>query len=204
MRGPRGRRAAGAMDEAILRRTGGENASGPNTMHGFAILLSVLSCCYATAPPYPATVSAGVPTLVAATQTQILWYPLLSHTFTSPGGHPAILMRAQSCGDVNTDTTDTAFVSYNNGSSWALLGPQAVQERLCYEYPPGEPSSAMCLPSTNAGLATQTTAAPGMAVFKGTQWELRGGNLASVGTAIAVSFNFSAAPSVPPGTFMTM
>ena len=86
-------------------------------MHGFAILLGVLSCCYATAPPYPATVSAGVPTLVAATQTQILWYPLLSYTFTSPGGHPAILMRAQSCGDVNTDTTDTAFVSYDDGST---------------------------------------------------------------------------------------
>ena len=174
--------------------------------HGWSFLLGGLQLnCFCAAPLPPlATVSAGVPTLVAATQTQILWYPLLSHTFISPAGNPAILTRAQSCGDVNTDTTDTAFVSYDNGSSWALLGPQPAQERLCYEYPPGEPSSAICLPSTNAGLAMQSTAAPGVAVFNGTQWALRSGNLGTVDASVAVTFNFSLAPPLPAGTFMTL
>ena len=102
-------------------------------------------------PPTAGSVSAATPVLVAATQTSILWYPLNSATLHGADGASAILMRAQSCPDVNTNTTDSAFVSYSNGSAWSELGSQPVQERLCYPYPLSSRSSVMCLPSVDAG-----------------------------------------------------
>ena len=161
-------------------------------------------------PPWAARVSGAVPVLVAATQTEILWYPLNSATVRDAEGNTAILMRAQSCPDVNTNTTDTAFVSYTNGSSWASLGPQPVQERLCYPYPPGSASSVMCLPSVDAGLDHSASASQNSTSrFLGTVWELRAGNLAKDlnRTAVPITFDYSAAPPrlLPPqGSFMTM
>ena len=152
----------------------------------------------------PASVRGAVPVLVAATQTQILWYPLNSATLTNADGLSAILMRAQSCPDVNTNTTDTAFVSYTNGSSWALLGPQPVQERLCYPFPPSSTIQVMCLPSVDAGL-DDATSDPDSATFLGTIWALEGGNLRKDvnHTAVSVTFDFSGAAPLPPGTFRT-
>ena len=148
-----------------------------------------------------AMVRGATPVLVAATQTEILWYPLNSATLTSSdGADSAILMRAQTCPDVNTNTTDSAFVSYDNGSSWALLGPQPVQERICYPFPPGAVDSVMCLPSIDEGHSN-----PGEATFLGTVWQLKGGNLATQPNhnAVAVRFTYPAA-LLPQGTFMTM
>ena len=156
-------------------------------------------------PPTAGSVDAATPVLVAATQTSILWYPLNSATLHGADGASAILMRAQSCPDVNTNTTDSAFVSYSNGSAWSELGSQPVQERLCYPYPLSSRSSVMCLPSVDAGL-DQASSSPGSATFLGTLWQLRGGNLAKDPnrTAVAVKFDYRAAPPLPAGSFMTM
>jgi hypothetical protein len=151
-----------------------------------------------------ASVRGAVPVLVAATQTQILWYPLNSATLNADGVS-AILMRAQSCPDVNTNTTDTAFVSYDNGSSWALLGPQPVQERICYPFPPGSTDQVMCLPSVDAGLGDATSSGSST-TFLGTIWALEGGNLARGvnRSAVPVTIDYRGAPPLPAGTFMTM
>ena len=67
----------------------------------------------------PATVQAAAPVLVAETQSEILWYPLNSHTLYD-SDVAAIFVRAQTSPDVDLVTTDAGFVSYDNGTTWAV------------------------------------------------------------------------------------
>ena len=72
----------------------------------------------------PATVQAAAPVLVAETQAEILWYPLNSHTLYD-GDVAAIFVRAQTSPDVDLVTTDAGFVSYDNGTTWAVSQPSS-------------------------------------------------------------------------------
>ena len=168
-----------------------------------------------TAAPRAAVVRAGAPVLVAETQQDILWYPLNSHTLTSGNGvagtarAAAILVRAQTSPDVNTNTTDAAFASYDNGSTWAPLGPQGMQERICYGHPPGATASVMCLQSADhSQVDSGANATRGVATFLGSIWELSSsGRLTKRpgGAEVPVHFDYTAAgPLLPAGTFMTL
>jgi hypothetical protein len=154
-------------------------------------------------------VTLSPPTLVAATQTEILWYPLNGHKLQPKenGGPAAMLIRAQTSGDVNTGTTDAAFVSYTDGSSWAAAGPQPAQLRTCYPYPPTDPSTALCLPTINADTTHGDQSSAFTATFPGTVWALVNGSVFRRPGLVNATFDYSAAPAAargPPGTSLAL
>ena len=67
-------------------------------------------------------------------------------------------MRAQTSPDVDTNTTDTAFVSHDNGSHWAALGPQGEQERTGEGSVILAPSVAQTAPSASKPLRCRYSA----------------------------------------------